>query len=259
MNRLITVGTLLLACGAVSAQPGTGGTISHNNATYTQGDVPTLLTSSGPNGEFRVGGAGNPNHYFQSWWWLRQDGVHTREIALNSASNASWSGNQGIIDYASPTMPIVQTYQVIGFGSGGALIESLTITNTTGQAISASIFHYLDLDLNATSTGDSAVLNGPNSIRVFDGPWIANYEGSGTYAVGPFPDVRGLLTNTGIDNFTNTGLPFGPADWTGGWQWSFSLQPSESITLTASVTIIPAPGALALLGACGLLTRRRRR
>jgi hypothetical protein len=257
MKLLALTAPLALAAAAL-AQPGTGGTITHNNATFTQGDAPTTTTSSGPNSSFTVGGAGNPEHMFQNWWWLRVNN-DTREHALANATSATWAGSLGQVNYTMAGFSVVQTSQVIGFGFGGALIDSLTIVNTGSTPMTLNAFHYLDLDLNDTSGGDSAVLNGPNQIRVSDGAWIANYEGSGTYEVGPFPTVRELLTNTSINNFSNAGLPFAAADWTGGWQWTLTLQPSEAATITASVTIIPAPASTALLAMGGIFAARRRR
>jgi hypothetical protein len=257
MKMLALAAPLALAAAAL-AQPGTGGTITHNNATFTQGDVPLSSVGTGPVGEFRVGGPGNPNHYFQSWWWARFPG-DTREHALYGPATANWGGSLGQLNYSFPGLPVVQTYQVIGTGSGGVLVESITLTNTSNQPLSANLFHYLDLDLNGSASGDSAVLNGPNSIKVTDGPWTAHYEGSGTYEVGGFPTVRDLLTNNSINNFSNSGLPFGPGDWTGGWQWSFTLQPNDMITLTASLSIIPAPASAAVLALGGLVAARRRR
>jgi hypothetical protein len=39
------------------------------------------------------------------------------------------------------------------------------------------------------------------------------------------------------------GLPFGPGDFAGGWQWTITLAPGQATTITTSLTIVPAPGA----------------
>lgn len=258
---IVGSGSLLAMAGAAFAQPGTGGSISDGNAAFTQGDAPTAVSSTGPLAQFQVGGSGNPNHLFQSWWWGRAVGVNTRENALANASGATWGGSQGRIDYpgSASNIQVVQTSRVVGFGSvGGALFEGLTIVNTTPIPLTLELFHYLDLDLAGSSGGDSAVLSGPNHIRVTDGDWTADYEGSGRYQVGTFPSVRTLLTNTSIDNFSNAGLPFAAGDWSGGFQWTVTLAPGQATSIGASVTIVPAPAAGALL-AFGLAAGLRRR
>lgn len=248
---------VLALTAAAAAQPGTGGTITDANASFTQGDSPTVLTSTGPVADFSVGGAGNPDHLFQSWWWGRL-ATDPREAALNSASSAVWSGSQGRVEYVTATNRIIQTSRVVGFGGvGGMLIENGVIINTSASVQRWEVFHYLDLDLGGSSGGDSATLNG-SAIRVTDGDWVADYEGSDTYQVGAFASVRNLLTNATPDMFSNAGLPFAAGDWSGGYQWSFSLNPGEAVGFTAAVTIVPAPATGVLL-ALGLLARRRRR
>ncbi len=76
-----------------------------------------------------------------------------------------------------------------------------------------------------------------------------------------FANIRGLLTDNSITNLNNTGLPFGPGDFTGAFQWTVTLAPGEAFTATASMTVtyIPAPSALALLGLGGLIGCGRRR
>lgn len=255
--KSIVPGMILAVAGAAMAQPGTGGSISHNNASFTLADVPISTTHTGPITQFQVGGAGNPNHLFQSWWWTRNIGDN-REFPLAGVTGSSWIGNTGRLEYGNnPNGYLIQNFQVIGFGSGGVLLESLTIINNTPSPVRWDLFHYADVDLGGTASGDSASLLNAQVISITDGPWMASYEGSGTYEVGAFPSVRNLLTNSTVDNFTNSTLPFGPGDFTGGWQWTFTLNPGQATTITTSLTIVPAPGSAAIL-ACGLIIAGRR-
>jgi hypothetical protein len=258
---LVAVCAPCFLAAAAFGQAGTGGSISHNNAMFTQGDAPTAITSAGPLADFRIGGAGNPNHLFQTWWWFRVQGDN-REIPLTNASNPSWSGSTGSLEYNALQAThgsMIQTYRVVGFGSGGALLEGLTIINTTSQTLRWDVFHYLDADMGGSASGDSAMQIGANHMQIADGMWSATYEGSGRYQVGGFPAIRNLLTNTQIDNLDGTGLPFGPGDFSGAWQWTVTLAPGQATTITTSVTIVPTPGAGALLAMGGLLAMRRRR
>ena len=56
------------------------------------------------------------------------------------------------------------------------------------------------------------------------------------YQVASFATVRTLLTDTVISNFGNVGLPFGPADWTGGFQWNLDLSPGETKIIRSAMS-----------------------
>lgn len=249
----------------VLAQPGTGGTISHLNASFTQGDSPTVGTGGGPSGAmFHVGGTGNPDHLGTSWWWTRTSVANTRELANNNAFGPSWSGRVGQLSFndAGSGIAITRTYLVTGLGDGrGVLEEGTTVTNTTGQTLTVDLFHFLDPTLGGNAGGISAAINGAtSSIRMESGSWVAFYEGAGQpFQAGAAGNVLSLLTNGSPDNFNNTGLPFGPGDFEAGFQWRFILGPGEAASASMTYTIVPTPGALALLGVAGMVGARRRR
>lgn len=257
---LIAVGTASTAF----AQAGTGGSITDNNATFTIADYLGSGTGNGPLADFRVGGTGNPDHLFQAWWWYRVEGVDTREFAFNGASSADWSiPGTGRINYSYANFDAVMEFQVTGTSDGvGVLTQTLTIINNTNDNMTINLFNYQDVDLGGTAGNDSAFLAGPNVIRITDAApsdWIANYEGTNDYGVAGFAALRARLTDNNPDNFSGTGLPFGPGDFTGGFQWVLNLSPGSAATASATLTIIPSPGAMALLGLGGLVGLRRRR
>ncbi|MBC7833641.1 MAG: hypothetical protein H7Y88_00890 [Phycisphaerales bacterium] len=265
MSKLLApVALLVIGAGSVClAQPGTGGTISSGNTTFTQGNAPTSSLALGPLANLSVGGDANPDHLVQSWWWARIDTLDTSENCLNSATSAVWAGDTSTVTYAFAiplTSEVVQHSRVEGLATGGRLIEEITQINTSSVTQRWTAFHYLDLNLAGTAAGDVAVLDG-DRIRISDGPWVAEYEGSDTYQVGSFASVRNLLTNAVVDTFDNSGLPYAAANWTGGYQYTFTLAPGESITLTARITIVPAAPSLitALLGLSVYARRARRK
>ena len=47
--------------------------------------------------------------------------------------------------------------------------------------------------------------------------------GSETYMVEQFSLLLGLLNDDSVTDFDNLGLPFGPADFTGAYQWTLDL------------------------------------
>jgi len=265
-NRMfaLTLGVIAFASPAF-AQVGTGGTITDGNASFTLNDYLGDAFGNGATSNFTVGGPGNPDHVYQSWWWYRGTGANgDREFSLSNGTNASWSGNVGRIDYTLEGKGTARALFVVqGLEDGyGSLTTSLIFRNTTSETVTLDFFNYLDADLDGSAGGDSADLIGDNVIRIIDGDWIATYEGTDIYSVGDFSDIRDELTDDNADDFASTGLPFSTGDFTGGFQWHVTVAPGRAVTLTSSVTItaIPAPGALTLFGAgLGMLGFRRRR
>lgn len=259
-NVLIAAAGLVLASTAL-AQTGSGGTVSQGFSSFTLGDIGTG-PSDQPFADFSVGGTGNPDHLFQNWWWFRVQG-DTNETAFNSATSWSYTGNTARLEFSTASFDAVIQFTVTSIRNGlGVLTTTATVFNTSNDSLNLNLFNYSDLDMNETAGNDSADLNGVNIIRVTDGGstgWRANYEGTDAYQVASFAGLRNLLNDPNADDLNNTGLPFGPGDWTGAFQWSFSIGSQSAATASATITIIPTPGALALAGVGGLLAARRRR
>lgn len=259
-NVLLASAGLLLASTAL-AQSGSGGSITQGFSNFSLTDIGTGATAS-PLASFSVGGAGNPNHMYQNWWWFRVQG-DSNETAFNNASNWSYSGNTARLEFSTASFDAVIQYTVTSIRNGlGVLTTTATVFNTSADPLTLNLFNYADLDMNSTALNDSADLNGVNIIRVTDGGntgWRANYEGTDAYQVASFAGIRGILNDPNADDLNNTGLPFGPGDWTGAFQWSFSIGSLSAATASATITIIPTPGTLALAGIGGLLAARRRR
>lgn len=259
-NVLITAAGLVLASTAL-AQTGSGGTVSQGFSSFTLGDIGTTASDQ-PLADFSVGGTGNPDHLFQNWWWFRVQG-DASETAFNSATSWSYTGNTARLEFSTANFDAVVQYTVTSIRNGlGVLTTTCTVFNTSNDPLTLNLFNYADLDMNQSASDDSADLNGVNIIRVTDGGnsgWRANYEGTDAYQVASFAGLRNILNDPNADDLNNTGLPFGPGDWTGAFQWSFSIGSFSAATASATITIIPTPGALALAGVGGLLAARRRR
>jgi MYXO-CTERM domain-containing protein len=259
------VGILAVAglASAAFAQAGSGGTIVDGDTRFTLSSYTGGGTGVGPTADFVVdAGQTDTDHMFQAWWWFRLAG-DTRETTLSNATSWSWVGNVGRLTYTYPTFRATVQYVVTGIEPGlGFVTQTVTIFNTTNQPLTLDLFNYQDLDMAESASNDSATQAGANVISVTDGGntgWRAEYEGTNAFQVASFDSLRDMLTDINVDNLNGTGLPFGPGDWTGGYQWSFTLSPFTAATASATVTIIPAPGALALLGLGGLIAGRRRR
>lgn len=267
----------------------TGAVLTDNGATYRIGGSATATlnttpttTGGGPTMDLFKPNQSTPDHLFNDWWWYRTAGggaVDTREYAIASATSRTLIGANSV-EYG---------YDIRAGGTGAVMLNGILSYTLTGQPnsianaarmdqrwtlrnpnnfdVELNMFHYIDFDLSG-STSDSATLTTPNErmlIRDAAGTQKgADWWGVGAtnYQVTPFATLRGLLTNTLVNDFNNTGLPFGPGDWTGGYQWRLHVPAGGIVHILSSYALndeaIPAPGTLALLGLAGLAARRRR-
>lgn len=273
--------------GAASAQFAiTPGGQNSGNGWFSGGAIPGLITGSGGGGaNFTGTTSGGTDNVFAAWWFFRGQG-DTREFAFgNGASgNVSVSGfgvgdlsgslDTGGYDFfanstGNYTFSSEQRWQIFNPNNTPnadvQVIATNKITNTGSTAASLSLFYYMDFDLQATSVDHTASLLGTNYMQVSALSTTADWAGYGADAwqVTAWPGLTNQFSNATVENLNNTGLPFGPADFTGAFQWDINLAPGQSITLMSGFTLngaaVPAPGALALLGLAGLAARRRRR
>lgn len=144
----------------------------------------------------------------------------------------------------------------------------VSIANLGSGSVSLSMYQYLDLDLNGTANDDLASGSG-SQIVVADGtaPFVfawnaANGSPADHFAVQAYPGLRNLLDGmAAAQDLPDTATSFGPADFTGAFQYDFVLAPGGSIDLVGGAVTVPepAPALLALLGLIGLAAASRRR
>ena len=263
-SNILTAGVVAGLASIASAQVGTGGTITDRLTTFTIADYTGTGTGNGPGADLRVGGIGNPDHLDSAWWWFRQAG-QTRESAFSGAVASVITGNQLRLDYVYADFTASMVFRVNGVRDGfGFLTEQLTIQNTSSRAIDIALFNVNNINVNGTAGNDSLSLVGANIVRFTDAGgstgWRADYEGTEAFAFDSAGSVRGLMTNGAADNLAGTGSTRGAGDWEGGYQWNLHLSANEAATASATVTIVPAPGAAAagiVVGLAGLRRRRR--
>lgn len=258
--RIALIATAALASAAF-AQSGTGGTATNGFSTFTMTDSPTSGSANAPGADFRVGGLGNPDHLYSSWWWFRMPG-DTRETAFSNATSSSWAGNTGRMDFVYPSFTATMIFRVTGIINGfGILTETVTIRNTTNSPLTLDLFNFNDIDLAGTAGNDITTQPAVNIVRFTDTAlpgWRADYEGTNSFAFDDAGSVQNLLTDAAVNNFSATGA-VASGDREGAFQWTIHLAPGDAATASATITIVPTPGvsALAAVGA-GLVIRRRR-
>lgn len=196
-------------------------------------------------------GIGGSDHLFAIWWWFRIDGA-PNETILPFPPAGSYAGSAHIVTYSQPqfdaTLLTILEDNVVA--DTCTLTHELTVTNTTSDPLTINFFSYLDADVSGDAGNDSAAVVGgnPTIIQINDEvSGFVQFRGvdSETYHVEQFSELLGLLNDGEVTDFDNLGLPFGPADFTGSYQWVLDLQPGESQSLFVGVgvnTTAPASG-----------------
>lgn len=272
MNK---IGIALLAGMAIAssaAAQNTGAILTDGTATYRIGGAGMVIntaptTTSSPTMDLLLVGGG-PDSVFNDWWWFR--GVNdTREFAIANATSRTLVGGNGVVyGYNVAGLDGELSYTMTQPVANSARVDQRwVLRNNTSAPIKVDMFHYIDFDLNG-ATSNTASLTTPNNRMLVEhvaSGTTADWWGVGahSYQVTSFATLRGLLTNTVVNNLNNTGLPFGPGDYTGAYQWTLQVAPGAAVSIISSYGVntaaIPAPGALALLGLGGLVAARRRR
>lgn len=187
-------------------------------------------------------------------WWYRIVGVGTRELPFPLFQSLELSGATSTLVWQAFGGPsgVFEAQEVAtvldpglpGVGDGGELELTLTIKNRTESVVDVELFAMVDLDLAGSASDDSAqLLVAPRMLALSDGSTDARAQlygaFAGEYLVRPHgaTSVGALLNDTSADDFDSTGLPFGPGNFTGGFQWTLTLQPSESTEVAVVIGI----------------------
>ncbi len=242
ITRTLVAAWMFVAVASASSQVGSGGTITDGDAVFTMAPGPNVNTGNGAaSADLRLTGPTGPDNLYQSWWWYRVNGSDTREYCLSNATAWNWGGDMGAMDFTTASFTAHATWRVSNSGPNTARVTaSLTVNNTTGTPIDLAIFHYQDFDFAGTPSSDSASLVMPDIIQLSEpgagAPYntlLAFYRATDpdAYQVTSWAALRGLFTNTTINNLDNSGLPFGPGDWTGAFQFNRMIPAGESATV----------------------------
>ncbi len=219
------------------------GTVTDGSATFTWVTFAVNIN----NADYSVGGG--PDHVFENWWYFRVLG-DTDETPFPAPDTENYTGNVatlGWTDVAARGLFDAQLVTTVIEGGGGAssyVEQDLTITSISSSTLALNAFNYLDFDLTATSTEDQAALVvDPTYMSLFDATTNAEFQGVAasefqvTDTQGGAASLRSLLSDGLVTNLDGSGLPFGPADYEGAFQWGVDIPASGSVTLTESYSI----------------------
>jgi len=189
------------------------------------------------------------DHQFSTWWWYRVAG-DSAETQMPPPDTESYVGNEAILTWTDVNNRGLFDAEltVFIFDVGGALLsQRLVVTDISGSNLDLQVFAYTDMDMDASSGGDSAIESAPGHIEITDTS-TATYFGQGPdgYRVDAFPVVRDALNDAAIDDFNNTGLPFGPGDYTGGFQWGRVLAAGEAYAFGTANCLNTSPAICAV-------------
>jgi hypothetical protein len=221
-------------------------TLTDGDATFTlRGIRGERTTTGGGLGDYKsLSGTGAPDHLFQNWWWYRTD-TDTREYALSNLTAFNQpQANTVSLTYEESGLTFEITYTLTDAGDNQAVVVAqLTITNNTSTPITLNLFNYSDFDMDSSAGSDQAELVRPGYMRVWETntAHIVAAETPLAWQIGAFPSVRDLLTDTDTDDLNNSGSPFGPGDFTGAFQWQFTLMDGESRITALALTINVEP------------------
>lgn len=201
-----------------------------------------------------VGGA--PDVAWQIWWWLGVDGAHeeqlpppTTETYVGAVATLGFTALGGLPGLDATLVGTVRD----GAGDNQASwLEQLTISNQSGASVTLDLLHYADIEVGGTFANDTATLDGPGFIRIVDQVVPGVFEEYRALAPTAFQvnTYRGLcdsLNDLNPTDLADSGLPFGPGDFTGAWEWrSVTLEQGESRIFATAVGIdVPVlPGGI---------------
>lgn len=263
VGLIVLAGTPALAGGGGSGQ----GQITDGDSTYT------FLGFADGAARWEPGEPVTGNQLFQSWWWYRVDAPaaqgHETSFGNGQPDNRTFTGNTATFsgteeNVLGPGAGGDLLYEITWTVNGSRLDSTLTVTNTTNQPLTMSLFHYGDVDVNG-APDDVADVDDDFNVFISDVSTpnvFVQYSGSDPdlYMVSPRGPLIDSLNDDSTTTFNNTNEVMSPSDVTAGFQWIDVIIPAgETENFEIGFNVIPTPGAAGLLALASLGAMRRRR
>lgn len=266
MNHRSTLSVVLVIAGFLALPAIGAGVITDGDAVFEFKDSTTPGLCN-----FMPDGVGGSDHMYQNWWWMYD--MTSGVVPFTWPAGEEYNGNTAQLTGGGGGLGWRMTVVLTDGDNPGeaTLTETVVFMNGTNGLLGLDLYAYSDIDAGGTSSGDEAVLV-DDEIVVTDTelgafatvgyaaelqmpfPLVTSYQ------VGEYSDVRDLLSGSSPVDLDNSGLPFGPGDFTGAFQWSTSLAPHCQATFTRTTTLgVPEPTTMVLMLAGAVLLRNRRR
>lgn len=242
---LVAAAVLVLLVGSVSPGQAQLCTLTAGSATYTIPATSHYDTTQVSN----LTGIGTGDYVFEDGWWFRVSG-DTQESFFPAPTSTTCAAAAGTITWADVNARgLFSASHALTLSSSaantGELIQTMTITNLSAvNPLTIELFHGVDFDVNGSAGTDNATLQTANTfIQITDTTaGTAEYQAfnpvANAYLVRPFAtttDVFGVLGDTAVTTFDNTGLPASSFDFTGAFQWSLSIPASGSASVSVAM------------------------
>lgn len=262
MQKIIFASAALAATLSAQATPYTITSACTPNVVYARTSYPTTTTSTAGFSDLRGTGAAGLDFMYQTRWYYRVSGAAGQSVFNNSATSGlqpqviSSKGDKATLSWRNTDgqgfdAQLVQRVYSTG-PADGVLSECMTIHNPSTSPLVIDIYHYVDNDVCAAG-GNNAVFVGPprqmevsnpscNDKRYYLGCGFTNYE------AGPFATLRTSIGGAPY-NLANAGVPFGPGDFTGAYQWA-----NQTIAAGGEASFYVAHGCDRQLPCCDVAT-----
>jgi|TARA_R110002072_G_scaffold153075_2_gene302749 hypothetical protein len=147
-------------------------------------------------------------------------------------------------------------------GSGRSdLAEQIVIRNLGQTTMSLSFFQFVDFDLGGDIGDDFGhIVNGNTVAQSDDGYFLSETVVTPQptiFQVGDADTMSSMLNDDAIDNLDGTDSWQGNVAW--AFQWDITIGAGQSFIISKDKSIVPAPGALALMAIAGITASNRRR
>ncbi len=196
------------------------------------------------------------DHLYEFGWWFRVAG-DSQETAFPPPDDQSYIDDRSTLNwYNVGGRGLFAAHEDAGISAPYGGLESgrvwvwLEIQNLSAvNPLTLEIFNMADFDLQPTGTNDTTRLVEwtPHGILQLNdtGSSFAQYNGrrqAGVamhYLVRPFgaTDVGGVLSDAAVTNFDDSGVPFGPGDFTAGWQYTMTVAPNGTTQLAVYLAV----------------------